>query len=159
MSQKIRLTLLSLWLGALIFFTTSVAQAAFAVLPTRRLAGDLVSPVLTHLEYVGIVMSLILLGLLLFVRENRNKTWFTEFGIYLITLIATFIARFIVAAKIHDIRAQFGDKLETLATSDPTKIWFGQLHGISVGLMGLDMILIAVVIVMLILQGRNTLSR
>lgn len=155
MAQRIRLTLLSLWLGAMAFFTTSVAQAAFAVLPTRRMAGDLVSPVLTHLEYVGLAMSAILLLLLLLAREGRQKIWFIEFGVYLITLIATFIARFIVAAKIHNIRASLGDTLDTLAATDPTRIWFGQLHGISVGLMGLDMILVLVVIILLILQGRK----
>ena len=155
MAQRIRLTLLSLWLGAMAFFTTSVAQAAFAVLPTRRMAGDLVSPVLMHLEYVGLVMSVVLLLLLLLARESRRKIWFIEFCAYLLTLIATFIARFIVAAKIHDIRASLGDKLDTLATTDPTRVLFGQLHGISVGLMGLDMLLVLVVIILLIFQARK----
>ena len=155
MSQRLRLALLGLWLGAMVFFTTAVAQAAFAVLPTRRMAGDLVAPVLANLEYTGLVMSVVLLLLLLLAREVRRKVWFVELGIYLATLLTTFIARFIVAAKIHNLRAQFGDQLDTLTATDPAKILFGQLHGISIGLTGLDIILVLVVIVMLILQSRN----
>ncbi len=155
MPQRIRLTLLALWLGALAFFTTSVARAAFAVLPTRRMAGDLVAPILASLEYVGLAMSVVLIVALLLSGEGRRRRWFIELGIYLATFVATAIARFVVAAKIHDIRTNFGDKLDTLAPTDPTRVWFGQLHGISVGLMGLDLLLVLVVIVMLILQGRQ----
>ena len=155
MPQRIRLALLSLWFGAMAFFTTSVVQAAFAVLPTRRMAGDLVSPILMNLEYVGLAMSVVLLVALLLAGESRTKSWFIELGIYVTTFLATAIARFVVAARIHDIRTQFGDKLDTLATTDPTRVLFGQLHGISVGLMGLDMLLVLILMVVLIWRGRH----
>jgi hypothetical protein len=150
--------LLSVWFGALAFFTTSVAQAAFAVLPTRRMAGDLVAPILMNLEYVSLAMSVVLMVALLLARETRTKTWFIEFGIYVAAFVATALARFIVAAKIHDIRAQFGDKLDTLATTDPARVWFGQLHGISVGLMGLVMLLVLSLIMVLIWRGRHQIN-
>jgi hypothetical protein len=155
MPQRIRLALLSFWLGALAFFTTSVAQAAFAVLPTRRMAGDLVAPILMNLEYVGLGMSIVLIVALLLSGEGRTRRWFIELGLYIAAFIATAIARFVVAARIHDLRAQFGDQLDTLAQTDPVRAWFGQLHGISVGLMGLVMLLVLVVLVLLILQGRQ----
>jgi hypothetical protein len=155
MPQRIRLALLSLWFGAMAFFTTSVAQAAFAVLPTRRMAGDLVSQILMNLEYTGLAMSVVLLVALLLARESRTRIWFIELGIYVTTFIVTAIARFVIAARIHDIRTEFGDKLDALATTDPTRVWFGQLHGLSVGLMGLEMLLVLVMIVLLILQGRQ----
>jgi hypothetical protein len=155
MPQRIRLALLSFWLGALAFFTTSVAQAAFAVLPTRRMAGDLVAPILMNLEYVGLGMSIVLIVALLLSGEGRTRRWFIELGLYIAAFIATAIARFVVAARIHDLRAEFGDQLDTLANTAPARAWFGQLHGISVGLMGLVMLLVLVVLVLLILQGRQ----
>ena len=155
MPQRIRLALLSLWFGAMAFFTTSVAQAAFAVLPTRRMAGDLVSPILMNLEYMGLAMSVALLVVLLLSGESRTKSWFIELGIYVTTFLTTAIARFVVAARIHDIRTQFGDQLDTLATTDPTRVLFGQLHGISVGLMGVDMLLVLILMVVLIWRGRH----
>ncbi len=155
MPQRIRLALLSAWFGAMAFFTTSVAQAAFAVLPTRRMAGDLVAPILMNLEYVSLAMSVVLLVALWLAREDRTKVWFFELGMYVLAFVATALARFVVAAKIHDIRSQFGDKLDTLAATDPTRVWFGQLHGLSVGLMGLVMLLVLSVILVLIWRGRR----
>ena len=159
MTQRIRLILVSFWLGAMVLFTTSVARAAFAVLPTRRMAGDLVSPILADLEYFGLAMSAILIALLLLSHEVKRTSYYVEFIVYLLALIGTATARFVVAAKIHDIRASFSDKLDTLALTDPTKVLFGQLHGLSVGLTGLDMILALVVIVLLVRQGSNAEAR
>lgn len=155
MTQRIRLALVSLWLGAMALFTTSVARAAFAVLPTRRMAGDLVSPILKDVEYLGLAMSAILILLLLLSREVKRTSYYVEFIIYLLALIGTATARFVVAAKIHDIRATFGDKLDTLALTDPTRVLFGQLHGLSVGLTGLNMIFALVVILLLVRQGKS----
>ena len=156
MTQRIRLALVSVWFGAMVLFTTSVARAAFAVLPTRRMAGDLVSPILADLEYFGLAMSAILMALLLLSGEVKRTRYYVEFIVYLLALIGTATARFVVAAKIHDIRATFGDKLDTLALTDPTKILFGQLHGLSVGLTGLNIIFALVVIVVLILSRSTT---
>lgn len=155
MGQRIRLTIAGLWLGAMAFFTTSVAQAAFAVLPTRRMAGDLVAPVLAHLEYVGLAASLLLILSLMLSRERRTRTWTIEFVLYWIAFVATSVARFYVAARIHHIRVEWGDKLETLASSDPVRSTFGMLHGISVGLMGIDMVVALVAIVLLLMQARD----
>lgn len=155
MGQRIRLTIAGLWLGAMAFFTISVAQAAFAVLPTRRLAGDLVAPVLAHLEYVGLAASLLLILSLMMSRERRTRMWTFEFILYWVAFVATAVARFYIAARIHHIRAEWGDKLDTLAASDPVKTTFGILHGISVGLMGIDMLVAAVAIIILLMYARE----
>lgn len=155
MGQRIRLTIAGLWLGAMAFFTISVAQAAFAVLPTRRMAGDLVSPVLAHLEYVGLAASLLLILSLMMSRERRTSKWTLEFILYWVAFVATAVARFYVAARIHHIRVEWGDKLDTLAASDPVRTTFGMLHGVSVGLMGIDMVVAFVAIVILLLQARD----
>jgi Domain of unknown function (DUF4149) len=157
MTQRIRLALVSFWLGAMALFTTSVARAAFAVLPTRRMAGDLVSPILADLEYFGLAMSAILMALLLLSGEVKRTRYYVELIVYLLALIGTATARFVVAAKIHDIRANFGDKLDTLALTDPTKVLFGQLHGLSVGLTGLNIIFALVVVVVLVRAPRTVM--
>ena len=150
MTQRIRLALVSIWFGAILLFTTSVARAAFAVLPTRRMAGDLVSPILREVEFFGLAMSVILLALLLLSREVKRTSYYAELIAYIVAFVGTAAARFVVAAKIHDIRDSFGDKLDTLVLTDPAKVLFGQLHGLSVGLTGLDMVLALVVILLLV---------
>jgi len=55
--------LLSAWLGAAVLVTTVVAPAAFAVLPSRTLAGALVGRVLPVLFIAGLVVALASLSL------------------------------------------------------------------------------------------------
>src|SRR5882724_5038999 len=57
------LMLLSLivWLGGLIFFSFVVAPTVFSVLPTRHLAGSVVSRSLTALHWIGIVSGTVFL--------------------------------------------------------------------------------------------------
>lgn len=154
MSQRIRLAILSLWLGAMLFFSIFVAPAAFAVLPTRRMAGDVVSRTLGGLEYLGVVLGALLVVALLLSRERRRRAYFLELGLYAAMLASTLVARFVVAARLHTIRVEFGDRLDTLAATDPARVSFGALHQASVALAGFNMIAALVLIVMLVWRGR-----
>ncbi|MDQ3802031.1 MAG: DUF4149 domain-containing protein, partial [Acidobacteriota bacterium] len=58
----LRTFLLALWLGAAVFFAAAVAQSAFAVLPSRELAGAIVNRTLAILNYGGMIIGLILLA-------------------------------------------------------------------------------------------------
>jgi hypothetical protein len=154
MSERIRLALLGLWLGAMLFFSVFVAPAAFAVLPTRRMAGDVVSRTLGGLEYLGIALAVLLAVALLASRARRGKAYFVELGLTLAMLVSTLVARFVVAARLHEIRAQFGDRLDALAATDPVRVAFGTLHQASVALTGFNMIAAFVLIVMLVWRGK-----
>ncbi len=57
------LMLLSLivWLGGLIFFSFVLAPTVFSVLPTRHLAGSVVSRSLSALHWIGIVSGVVFL--------------------------------------------------------------------------------------------------
>src|SRR5690242_20503516 len=49
--------LLAAWIGAALLFSIVVAPAAFAVLPSRTLAGALVGRVLPVIFYAGVVIG------------------------------------------------------------------------------------------------------
>ena len=53
--------LLGVWLGSMIFFSFVVAPRAFAILPTRYLAGQLVSSALSRLEIIGLIAGPLLI--------------------------------------------------------------------------------------------------
>ena len=78
MNQKTRIALLSFWLGTMAFFSFVLAPAAFAVLPTQHLAGQVVSRTLGTAEMIGIVIGAVLLLLLLFARGRKSKIFFFE---------------------------------------------------------------------------------
>jgi hypothetical protein len=80
----LRTFLIALWLGAAVFFTAAVAQSAFAVLPSRELAGAMVNRTLAILNYGGIVVGLILLASSIIKTEkvNRLKLWIEQGLLY-----------------------------------------------------------------------------
>jgi hypothetical protein len=122
---------LSAWLGAAILVAAVVAPAAFAVLPTRSLAGALVGRVLPVLFYGGAVVGVIaaLLG-----RTTTASTARLAAG--MIMTATCLAAQLLVAPKIDRVRADAARPIDELAVGDPRRTAFGRLHGASVLLLG-----------------------
>ncbi|MFL5618453.1 MAG: DUF4149 domain-containing protein [Gemmatimonadaceae bacterium] len=122
---------LSAWLGAAILVATVVAPAAFAVLPTRTLAGALVGRVLPVLFYTGAAVG-ILAALL-----GRTTTPSLARVIAGVVMAATCLtAQLLVAPRIERVRIDAGRPIDELALGDPRRSAFGRLHGASVLLLG-----------------------
>ena len=119
--------MLSLWVGAGLLFVAVVAPAAFAVLPSRSLAGVLVGRVLPVLFVSGIVVGLAVAALGLVDPPAR---WRVAGG--LVVTAACAVSHFWVGGRIARLRAELGGALDTLAASDPQRTLFGQLHALSV---------------------------
>src|SRR5262245_63990358 len=66
--------LLAVWLGSMIFFSFAVAPSAFAVLPTREMAGAMVTSTISKVEMLGLVIGPLLI-LMHFVagRDSTSK--------------------------------------------------------------------------------------
>ena len=129
--------LLALWLGAALLFTTTVAQAAFAVLPTRQLAGALVGRVLPVVFVSGIATGV--LAHVLSLRAGVRATWPARIG-GLLLVGGCLVAQAIVAPKIDALRAALPPMIESLPPTDPQRVEFGRLHGVSVALLGVAML-------------------
>ncbi|MCU0627845.1 MAG: DUF4149 domain-containing protein [Gemmatimonadaceae bacterium] len=128
---------LAIWLGAALLMATTVGQAAFAVLPTRQLAGALVGRILPVVFVSGIVAGV--LAHVLSLRAGTRPTWVARLG-GLALVGACLVAQAIVAPKIESLRASLPAVIEELPASDPQRQTFGRLHGISVALLGLAML-------------------
>jgi Domain of unknown function (DUF4149) len=148
MAVKIRLALLSFWLGAMSIFSFIVAPAAFAVLPERRLAGSVVSRVLGSVEIIGIALGVILL-LILLLRGKRERPFLFELIALALMTISVILSRFVVSSRLQDLRVRYGDQLASLAHSDPIRSGFDQWHQYSVWLMGFNIIAAIVLIALL----------
>jgi hypothetical protein len=151
-TQRIRLALLGVWLGAMAFFSFAVAPAAFAVLPSSQLAGNLVSRTLGIVEIIGIVLGLILLTTTLLSRERRSKAFWFEVITTASMTISMIVSRFVVSKSLHDLRLKYGDQLSTMAQSEPVRVTFDQLHQYSVWLMGFNIITAVILIVILMFR-------
>jgi hypothetical protein len=124
------IALLAAWLGATIVVGAVVAPAAFAVLPTRTLAGALVGRVLPPLFWSGAAI-----GLVAAVAARRMQQT-TAFVAALVITAASVVAQALVAPRIETVRASAGGPIDSLARDDARRVAFGRLHGASVALLG-----------------------
>lgn len=140
MNTKLRLSLVSLWLGVASLFSFVVAPAAFKVLPSRTLAGDLVNRVLGMTEIIGIAVAVALV-LLLFTaaREHGRAFWFelVSYAFMGLTMIAS---KFVVSRYLHELREKYGDALSSLPISHSGGEAFAEFHQFSVTLMSLNLL-------------------
>ncbi|MDX2042212.1 MAG: DUF4149 domain-containing protein [Acidobacteriota bacterium] len=149
MNLKTRIALLSCWLGVMAFFSFAVAPAAFKVLPTQHLAGQVVSRTLGVTEILGLVIGGILLVMLLSARGRKTKAFRFELLTVVLMTAAMAVSRW-VSAQMHSLRLQAGEQLYALPMSDPIRSSFDQLHQVSVALTGFAMVAAIVLIVMLV---------
>jgi hypothetical protein len=126
--SDIRLLLIGLWLGASVFFV-GVAQAAFAVLPQKDLAGSVVGRSLSIVDYAGIVIAavLILTSMLGSARVNKLWLWVERF-LLLVVGAACAVEEFVLGFWMSSIRSQITGPIENAAADDPLKLRFDQLH-------------------------------
>ena len=139
------IVLLAAWLGAALMVAAVVAPAAFAVLPTRTLAGALVGRVLPALFWSGMVIGLIV-AVVSWTMPHR--LWRVAGAVTLAGACAA--AQLVVAPRIQRVREQIGGAVDALDPSDPRRQAFGRLHGISVAWMGVGAIAALVVLILLL---------
>lgn len=141
--------LLTVWVGAMLFFSFAVAPTVFAVLPTRELAGQVVNSLIAKVEWIGLVCGPLLLLSQLFVwpkRESEAKARVLRVILLGLMTLLVLGSRFWVSAKLHALRAQLNGPIDDLAVTDPLRVDFNALHGISVSLMGATLLAGIVVI-------------
>ncbi len=131
--SNIRLLLIGIWLGAAVYFSFAIAPSAFAVLPSRELAGAMVSRSLTIVNIGGLVIGLILLAssFIASVGSNRFTLW-TERFLLLFLTAACAVGQFVLALWISFVKAQMGKPIDEIALDDPLRIQFNNLHEYSV---------------------------
>lgn len=152
---NLRTLLIALWLGAALFFSFAVAPSAFAALPTRELAGSVVSRTLSIVNYAGLIIGLLLL-LSAFVMPGREKgvRFWVEQALLLFFALACAVGQFVVAARLRDLREQIGRPIDELAAEDPLRVAFNDLHSYSVWVLIAAMI-VAIIVFFLISERRR----
>jgi hypothetical protein len=157
-----RLILLSLWLGAAVFFSVAVAPAAFGVLRSfalpnaSELAGSIVTRTLSIINVSGFVIGVFLL-LTLFVRRASlgRLTLITEFVCVGVIVLATGVGHWIIAARMRGLRAAMYLPIDQVPVDDARRVAFNSLHGYSVNALALAMIAALVAIVLIARAMKN----
>jgi hypothetical protein len=141
------IAVLAAWTGAAVLVAASVAPAAFAVLPTRAMAGNVVGKVLPVIFLAGMVAGLVAAALAAGGPGGRLRA-----GLALLVTGACGVAQFVIGPKLARLREQLGGNIEALPVDDLQRVAFGKLHGFSVLWMGVA-VLAALVVLGLSLQA------
>jgi hypothetical protein len=142
---------LSAWLGAALFFSTVVAPAAFRTLTDVAAAGALVRATLPAIFDAGLVAGLVVLWLGAGGVAGPARTLTIVCGAGIAACCAA--AEFIVVRRIDQLRLRLATPIETLAPTNPARVSFDQLHSLSVGLLGVAMLLAVLAMVLLLRSG------
>jgi len=110
--------LLSAWLGAAVLVTTVVAPAAFAVLPSRTLAGALVGRVLPVLFIAGLVVALASLSL---DSGDHGRAIRVRRAMLIVAAVSCGAGQFLVAPRIERVRKEIDGPAEQLSPVDPRR--------------------------------------
>jgi hypothetical protein len=130
--------LLGGWLGSMMFFSFAVAPSAFAVLPTREMAGVMVTSTIGKIEGIGLVVGVLLV---LIHAANWRGRRLSSGGktlqalLLLVMTASAGLSRFWISPAMVSLRAQMGGHIDDVSATDPLRIQFNDLHQYSVGLM------------------------
>ncbi len=152
--QDVRLLLIAVWLGAAVFFSIAVAPSAFAVLPARELAGNVVNRTLGILNSIGLTISLFLLTTAYIGRAALSRrARVLETAALAIVALTTFVGQWVIGARLSALRAAMGRPIDELAANDPLRVAFNSLHGYSVLVLLVGMI--AAMVALLVIARRR----
>lgn len=152
-TDHLRSVLLSLWLGAALFFSFAVAPSVFAVLRSFQLAnaneiaGSIVTRTLAVINVGGFIVGMIaLLITLLAKRRTRALSFLLQVLSLLVLAGTTAVGQWIIAARMRGLRAAMVT-IDLVSPDDPRRVAFTQLHGYSVALLSAAMIAALVAII------------
>ncbi|MCU1220448.1 MAG: hypothetical protein JWN42_1645 [Candidatus Angelobacter sp.] len=137
---------LVVWIGGIIFFAFVLAPTLFSVLPTTKLAGDVVNATLTKLHWMGLVSGVVfLVGSLLYNRQKHGQLrLFALSHIFVALMLAfTMVSQFGISSRMRAIRERLEQaKVATTPTWDDTaRAEFERLHAWSTRLEGTVLLL------------------
>jgi Domain of unknown function (DUF4149) len=121
---------LVVWLGGLIFFAFVLAPTVFSVLPTRHLAGSVVSSTLTKLHWIGIASGIVfLVSSMLYVRLSTGSAHplAARHVLLYVMLALTLTSQFGISPRMAALRSSMGE-IDKVALSDPARVQFDALH-------------------------------
>ncbi len=133
---------LAAWFGGIAVFSFLVAPAAFRVLPSQQLAGDLVGAVLSKLYITGTFAGVILLLTANGLRSRGLMAGRRNAGLIaslVVALAANVYAQWSIAPRVAELRKQLAAE-SAVPVGDPRKAEFDRMHQRSVQLMAANLL-------------------
>ncbi len=139
--RALMLLALITWIGGIIFFSFVLAPTVFTVLPTTKLAGDVVSVSLSKMHWMALVSGLLfLLASIIYQAkgdggsgESHSKLIWATHLLVVAMLALTWISQSVITPKIRDLRIEMasaqGISTEHRAQFDHLHAWSTRAEG------------------------------
>jgi hypothetical protein len=120
---------LAIWLGGIMFFAFVLAPTVFSVLPTRNLAGMVVSRSLARLHWIGLFSGIayLLFSLVLSHLGGSFRPFAPRHLLVLLMIALVLLAQFGISGKMNRLRADMG-VIDNVSQDDPRRLEFNRLH-------------------------------
>ena len=125
--------LVAAWLGAALITVAVVAPGAFAVLPSRTIAGTMVGRVLPALFIAGMVI-----GVLVASMAGAASRWAAAGAV--VSALACLVSQFVITPRLDRLRSEIAGPVDVLPADDARRVAFGLLHGYNVAGLGVAML-------------------
>ncbi len=137
---------LIVWIGGIIFFAFVLAPTLFGVLPTTKLAGDVVSATLTKLHWMGLVSGVVFLisSLLYNWQKYVQLRPFALSHVFIVLMLAfTVVSQFGITPRMRELRSSPAMMASSYgrAEFDGLHAWSTRLEG-GVLFLGLGVVLL-----------------
>jgi hypothetical protein len=99
---------LIVWIGGVIFFAFVLAPTLFSVLPTTKLAGDVVNATLTKLHWMGLISGVVFLicSLLYNWQKYIQLKPFALSHVFVVLMLAfTMLSQFGITPRMSELRS------------------------------------------------------
>ena len=131
--RTLMLLALIAWVGGIIFFAFVLAPTLFTVLPPQ-VAGNVVSPSLTKLHWIGLVAGVVFLTCSVAYNRARHgelRLFGASQVMVLVMLILTAVSQFAVTPRMRELRAGQSrmDTINSRAEFDLLHQWSTRLEG------------------------------
>lgn len=150
----LELLALGVWLGGMVFFSFAVAPAAFAVLPSRQLAGELVTHALSRLYLLSYICGfayLLSVSLEHRLAGGGLRAAALPLALVAVALLLVFFNQHFLGERMAGLRvemtAAFGGVDHTPA-DDALRVRFNRYHRLSVWAISADLLLTLALLVL-----------
>jgi uncharacterized membrane protein len=137
---------LIVWIGGIIFFAFVLAPTLFGVLPTTKLAGDVVNATLSRLHWMGLISGVVFLLCSLLYNQQKLaqlRPYMASHVFAVLMLAFTIISQFGITPRMRELRSSpsMMDSSAGRAEFDSLHAWSTRLEG-SVLFLGLGVVVL-----------------
>jgi hypothetical protein len=128
------LVTLIVWVGGIIFFAFVLAPTLFGILPTTKLAGDVVNATLTKLHWMGLISGVVFLvcSLLYNWQKHVQLRPFALSHVFIVLMLAfTMVSQFGITPRMRELRSNpaIMDSSAGRTDFDRLHVWSTRLEG------------------------------